>query len=578
MNLPRISGLSVSAILSISSCGDDVAGTGTGTSGDTTGSPAPTSTGPDEPTPTSSPTSTATATESGTGSASASDTTAMVDPTTSTTIGTTTSTDSSSTTADTTDSSSTTTDSSSTTTDSSSTTTDTSSTTDTTGPGIIFDCDDGVAWARRITGDDLEQQVADLAVAPSGDVIMVGRFWGEVDFGGGAMNSNSQWEDAYIARFDPQGQHLWSRQFGDLDEQGIRGVALDGAGNILIVGTFRGTIDLGGGVLSSEGVQDIFAAKLAPDGTHLWSRSFGNAESNLGESVASDSAGNLVFIASSSDPLDFGGGSLGAPGIFSAHLVKLGNDGAHLWSRSYDAQKNNEVVYGRRVAVDPDDHIIAVGEFESDVDFGAGPVPANSDNSIFVTQLTPAGDLVWMRQSGGIVSYGKPFVTGVATDANGNIHLGGWFAGQMDWGGPTMFASSEYDAWVAALSPAGEHVWSRGTGDGFKKWQFVSDVASNAAGQTAVVGNFTGSVDFGGGPLPAVDDSGYDAFVARLEPDGSHSLSRSFGAPISQYGDTVAIADDGSIWLAGIFDQPFQAGDELLTPEGYDIYLIRLCP
>ncbi len=53
---------------------------------------------------------------------------------------------------------------------------------------------------------------------------------------------------------------------------------------------------------------------------------------------------------------------------------------------------------------------------------------------------------------------------------------------------------------------------------------------------------------------------------------------RSFNGPITQTGDHVAIDEQGSIWLAGIFDQPFQAGDQLLTPEGYDIYLIRLCP
>ena len=148
----------------------------------------------------------------------------------------------------------------------------------------------------------------------------------------------------------------------------------------------------------------------------------------------------------------------------------------------------------------------------------------------------------------------------------------------MNWGGPPMVGTDEYDAWVAELSPAGEHVWSSSHGSGIKQWQFVSDVASNAAGQTAVVGSFTGAVDFGGGALASFDNDGYDAFVARLEPDGSHGLSRSFGGPITQSGDHVAIDDQGSIWLTGSFNQPFQAGDELLTPEGYDIYLIRLCP
>ncbi|MBK8936447.1 MAG: hypothetical protein IPM79_02035 [Polyangiaceae bacterium] len=63
---------------------------------------------------------------------------------------------------------------------------------------------------------------------------------------------------------------MWSKRFGDLRAQYGRSVAIDNAGNTLLSGYFAGTIDLGGGPLTSVNPNpftttfDIFLAKLAP--------------------------------------------------------------------------------------------------------------------------------------------------------------------------------------------------------------------------------------------------------------------------------------------------------------------------
>ena len=41
-------------------------------------------------------------------------------------------------------------------------------------------------------------------------------------------------------------------------------MAIDAAGNTIVVGYFEGTLDFGQGILSSQDGEDIFIAKIAP--------------------------------------------------------------------------------------------------------------------------------------------------------------------------------------------------------------------------------------------------------------------------------------------------------------------------
>jgi len=60
----------------------------------------------------------------------------------------------------------------------------------------------------------------------------------------------------------------------------LNGIALDATGNIALAGAFRGTLSLGGACspLVSAGDQDMFVAKLDPDGDCLWAQAYGSDE------------------------------------------------------------------------------------------------------------------------------------------------------------------------------------------------------------------------------------------------------------------------------------------------------------
>ena len=58
--------------------------------------------------------------------------------------------------------------------------------------------------------------------------------------------------------------HLWSKRFGDEDFQAGLAIFVDASENVIIAGVFKGTVDFGGGVLTSAGSGDVFVAKFRP--------------------------------------------------------------------------------------------------------------------------------------------------------------------------------------------------------------------------------------------------------------------------------------------------------------------------
>ena len=105
--------------------------------------------------------------------------------------------------------------------------------------------------------------------------------------------------------------HQWSARFGDAEYQDGLSVALDGLGNTIITGAFEGTVDFGGGPLTSEGNIEAYVAKFDPAGNHLWSQRFGGPDGGATvRGVTTDAAGNIFVTGDFGGTVDFGGGPL----------------------------------------------------------------------------------------------------------------------------------------------------------------------------------------------------------------------------------------------------------------------------
>jgi hypothetical protein len=160
-------------------------------------------------------------------------------------------------------------------------------------------------------------------VDASGNVLVTGYFAGTMDLGGGPLTSAGN-QDLFVAKLDPSGAHVWSKHFGDTGIQQGQSIAVDASGNVLVTGHFAGTMDLGGGPLTSTvGSLDLFVAKLDPSGAHVWSKRFGDASDQVGQGIAADSAGNVLVTGFFNGAMDFGFGVITSAGGNDIFVAKL---------------------------------------------------------------------------------------------------------------------------------------------------------------------------------------------------------------------------------------------------------------
>lgn len=440
----------------------------------------------------------------------------------------------------------------------------------------------GQGWGKRAGGvaDDRAHAVATDA---AGNVAVAGYFQGTVSFGGATFTSAhlahldpNDYKDAFVAKYDAAGAHVWSRQIGaDYDDR-ANAVAMDAAGNVVVAGSVANYVDFGNGMTTtSQGGLDVFVAKYAAaTGAHLWSRRASGTGNEGAYAVAVDAAGDVLVVGHFQGTVDFGGGALAASGgstdqdLFVAKYA--GATGAHLWSRRFG--QGAAFDYGYGIAADAAGNVLVTGSFWGTVDFGAGNLSSAGRYDGFALRLSPTGATRWARRFGGP---NDDWGLAVATDGSGDALVAGAFSGTASFGGGPRASAGGEDAFVVRLGAAdGAHQWSsRYGGAGTDR---AEAVAVDGAGTVHVAGYTQGGMNLGGATLPHA--GGYDAFFARLTPAGAHLWSRAFGGTGFDYGKATA-ASGGAVVGAGYFQRTADFGSGPVTSAGgFDAYVFRLTP
>lgn len=374
-----------------------------------------------------------------------------------------------------------------------------------------FDAAGNHVWSKRFGGAS-DQYAERVAVDGSGNVFVTGYFFGTVDFGGGVLtNAGPFGWDAFLARFDAAGNHLWSKRFGDDADthQIATSVVADGSGNVIVTGEFSGTVDFGGGGLTNTGWGDnVFLVKYDAAGNHLWSKHFGDDDIQTGQDVTVDASGNsdnVIVTGYFDGTLDFSGNAMTSAGSYDIFVAKFDAAGNHLWSRRFgDANEQ----HGDNTAADGSGNVIVTGDYFGTVDFGGEPLTEVGDGDMFIVKFDATGNHLWSKSFGNGTFQN---FSGVTTDRSNNVITAGAFWGTLDFGGGSLTSAGLNDIFVAKFDAVGEHVWSRRYGDsGFQR---AEDVAVDAWENVTVTGELSGMVDFGHGVL-----SGAGMFLSKFWP------------------------------------------------------------
>ncbi|MBP7310232.1 MAG: SBBP repeat-containing protein [Candidatus Cloacimonetes bacterium] len=409
-------------------------------------------------------------------------------------------------------------------------------------------------WAKQAGGesDDVGYGIATDAY---GNSYVTGYFRGTASFGSTTLTS-SGYGDVFVAKLDTNGNWLWARQAGGTDHDHGSGFSTDASGNCYVTGYFSGTVTFGTTTLTSSGDEDVFVAKLDPNGNWLWAKKAGGASYDYGNGISTDASGNCYVTGFYQWTASFGSITLTSSGVRDIFVAKLDSNGNWLWALQAGGTGGDG---GFGISTDASGNSYVTGYFMGTASFGSTTLTSSGITDIFVAKLDPNGNWLWAQQAGGT---GGDIGQGISTDAIGNCYVTGDFSGTTSFGSTSLTSSGDKDFFVAKLDINGNWLWAKKAGGTSEDYCYGID--TDASGNSYVTGYFYETATFGSTTLTS---SGYDdIFVAKV-------------------GESVEIDDniapDANVVLIGNYPNPFSLQTEIKyelkasAPVRIDIYNLK---
>ncbi len=360
---------------------------------------------------------------------------------------------------------------------------------------------------------------------------------------------------------DPVLSLSYSTYLGGTSNDSGNAIAVDSSGNAYITGyTASSKFPTKGPVQSSNaGGNDDFVTKLNPTGTALvYSTYVGGSNSDVGNAIAVDSAGN-AYVTGSTTSANFPTTSplqAHLNGSEDAFLLKLNPAGTALVYSTFLGGSGVDVALG--IAVNGSGNAYLTGNTGS-TDFPTTPGAYQTTNpgntEAFVARVNATGSaLVYATYLGG--DYGARGL-GIAVDGSGNAYVTG-NTSSTNFATPGAYQAVNAggnDAFVAKLNAAGStRVYA--TYLGGSGADYGLGIAVDGSGNAYVTG-VTASSNF---PTLYAYQSAYggngDAFVTKFNASGSGLLYSTFlGGSASDgssgNGGAIALDASGNIYVTG---------------------------
>jgi hypothetical protein len=444
-----------------------------------------------------------------------------------------------------------------------------------------YNADPGIlTWAKDVGQSPLSGEVQSTSVKADsqGNQIMVGKFSGTVNFSGTTLTSQGGY-DFYVAKFNSNGALTWVKTYGGSFDNVANSVAVDSADNIIVAGYFVGSMNLGGTTLVSGGgttSPDMFLAKFNSAGTPSWSKRFGGAFGNYANGVAVDKNNDIFVTGQFNVSVDFGGGTVSSAGGTDGFVTKYSGQTGAYIWARGFGGTGYDISEG--VGVDGNGDVIVSGYSTGSMDFGGGLRANNGGSDGFMAKFVGStGGHIWSKMIGGP---GNESADGVAIDPTGNGIFVGSFTQNLTIGGLTFSAPLSTAMLIGRFDTNGTIVWAKAVGGVSSIGGSVGPraVAVDSAGNVAITGVVTGEADFGSGQIGSGTGN---IFIAKYNSTGGYIWDKRFGSTGWSAGLGLAIDSSRNIFGSGSFAGTVTFDTVQLTtisPQIKDAYLIKISP
>ncbi len=402
----------------------------------------------------------------------------------------------------------------------------------------------------------------------------------------------------YIAKYDAQGNHLWSKGISPsavFQDLYVNDIVLDTNGNVYICGRFEGTVDFDPSTavasLTPSAGFSSYILKLDNAGNYVDVHTFTGASETFGMAYRS---GGLLLTGMFTGQCDFDPGSgvdtitAGAGGT-DAFMVRVDTGFSHSWAKSFVGtySKIEKALY------DNAGNIILAGVFRATVDFD----PSASSNTItginagldnlFLCKLTSSGGFSWVNQFG--VLGNNVFVGDITVDAMDQIYFTGAFLDSIDIDPGTavsnLYAVGGSDVFVSQFTSAGALMGAKTISGSFDV--LSHGIALDDSSNIYIVGGGKGTIDFDPSSttntFTSTNTSNNMSYICKWDNSLNYIWTSVIKSSSGSNANDVAVDDSANVYVTGNFynivtTEGFTGTQPTISPSGQasEIYLIKI--
>jgi hypothetical protein len=379
-------------------------------------------------------------------------------------------------------------------------------------------------WSKSFGNDQSSEVGQALAVDGSGNIYLAGKVtYGinvpYVEFGCTTTDYRGYFNEAFVVKFNSQGQCQWARNVNDSYAVAASGVTVDAAGNVYMTGSFESSANFDGQdhVSGSATFKRIATGTIAP---------------------------------------------YTGPSAADGFVVKYNSSGATQWVRRFGG---TSVDGGTSMAMDRTDNgVVLTGLFYGTADFedsdGLNKLPMTSvggTRDALIAKYSSAGQLLWTVPVG---TAGLDSLSASAVDSSGSVWVTGLLNGQLYIA--KYLSSNRQLAWPAKYFVVGS------TTQG-------NSISIDASGNATIGGYLNGTtIDFGDGPLTPQQA---DTFAVQYNTSGAYisGSGKLYGGGGNQMGMLV-VTGSGERVIAGHFPDFATFGSTSYTSVGnMDLFIAK---
>jgi hypothetical protein len=183
---------------------------------------------------------------------------------------------------------------------------------------LKIDAVGAMIWQKTIGGSQSDYLYG-IEEASNGDLIIAGV--STSTDGDMAGNNNHGIQDVWVAKLSPNGDLGWNKVYGGSDADGGRALCIAANGNIIVAG-LTGSYD--GDVSNKHGGNDAWILGLDGSGDLLWERAFGGSGEDYAYNVFQRADNDFIFAG---EVGSFDGDAVGYHGGRDAWVVKFDKEG-----------------------------------------------------------------------------------------------------------------------------------------------------------------------------------------------------------------------------------------------------------